>query len=1155
MFTHLHVHSAYSLLNSTIRIPELIAETKRLGMQAVALTDTSVMYGAVEFYIQAKEAGLQPILGCELQTADASVSSSKHLHALVVLAETYQGYQNLLRLVSKSQCSAKFGIPQLSFDDFAACAKGCIVLTGGRRGRLAQLLASNHVQEAKEWLGKIVQAAGTKNVYVQIEDFGVQGEVDWVLQAVALAKEFGLSVAATNDVHYLAQEDAYLHDVVHAIRTGETLPSHAAPHVLETDQAYLKSAESMTERFAWIPTAIAATMEIAERCKAFALPIGQTIFPKFPVPKDLPAIDYLKRLCLLGAQNRYGNELQEHVIERLKYELEIIERMGFADYFLVVFDFMRFAHENGIVTGPGRGSAAGSLVAYVLQITDVDPLRYGLLFQRFLNPERISWPDIDIDFEYERRHEVIQYVVDRYGSDRVAQIVTFGTLAARAAIRDIGRVLGMQPQLVDRVAKLVPQALGITIQQAMVQEHRLKELYEQDASVRQLLEVAKRVEGLPRHTSTHAAGVVISDHPLTDYTPLQPGAEAGFLTQYAMESIENIGLLKMDFLGLKTLSVIQQTLRWVEKRTGIPLREQQIPDDDPLAFDLLGKGDTDGCFQLESFGVKHVLRELKPNCLEDIIAVISLYRPGPMENIETFIKAKHGQIPIRFPHPSLEPILKDTYGILIYQEQIMQIAAHMAGFSLGQADLLRRAVGKKKREILDEQRQKFVEGCLLQGYDEATSQMVYDLIVRFADYGFNRSHAAAYAVLAYRTAYLKANHAKEFMAALLTNVLQSQSKTSQYIDDCKQRGIAVLPPDINRSEEGFTPEPDGIRIALAVIKHIGSQTIQAILKVREERPFASLYDFVERMETRHLNKRVLEVLIQSGTMDAIIPSRKAAIGILDDLLEAVQKRRKGRGQMDLFAWEAPQQSTLERDFPYLHSEEFSEAERIAMEYETTGLYITGHPLDSVQEQLAQHCTHLIRDVSGCYGQTVAIGGRITSVKFVMTKKQQKMCFFQLEDRTGQIECILFPDSMLKNQDVLARGSFCACKGRVQGQDGEYKVHVSSIACIDANSSGATHLVSDERIHMDRQHSENERGTHKPEESLFIRMENDSVPLAQKLRELLRKYPGNHPVILVHSNPRRVIQLPDEFQVCRSEEMVLHIGKIVGAGNVAYAKRP
>jgi DNA polymerase-3 subunit alpha len=1145
VFTHLHVHSTYSLLDSAATIPNLIEAAKMHQMTALALTDRVNMYGAIEFYTRAKEAGLQPILGCELQIVPAyAAKPTVTPYSVVVLAETYEGYQNMLRIVSKSQLSARYGVPQVTLDDLLASLQGCLLLTGGRTGAIATCLLRSDVQQAQNWLRRVVDTLGPRQVYIQLEDLGTLEDKLWVREAAKLAQKMGIQTVATNNVRYISRNDAFVYDVVCSIRTGQPLPQDGT-HVLGSDQAYWKSAKEMADLFAWIPSAVQATEEIRERCQGFSLPLGRILLPKFPVPNGMQSIEYLRQLCLEGARQRY-QQLSADILQRLTYELDTIQSMGFADYFLIVHDFMKFAHDNGIATGPGRGSAAGSLVSYVLRITDVDPLKHGLLFQRFLNPERITMPDIDIDFDYERRHEVIQYVVKRYGQDKVAQIITFGTLAARAAVRDIGRVLKIPQFTIDRVAKLIPGSIGMTIEQALRNEPQLQQLYQTDSAVRNMVDIAMRVEGFPRHTSTHAAGVVIAGEPLTDYTPVQTGAEAGILTQYDMDSIEKVGLLKMDFLGLRTLSVIRNTLEWVYRNTGVQIKEDEIPETDARTFALLGHGDTDGCFQLESFGVKNVLRDLQPNRLEDLIAVISLYRPGPMENIPAFIEAKHGRKPIEYPHPSLEPILKDTYGIIVYQEQIMQIASLMAGFSLGEADVLRRAVGKKKRDVLDEQRQRFVEGCLRQGYDAATANTVYDLIVRFADYGFNRSHAAAYAVLAYRTAYLKANFPKEFMAAMLTSVFQSQTKISQYIDDCRQRGIRILPPDINRSEHVFTPEPDGIRIALSAIKNIGTHTIDAILETRKNRPFQSLHDFVLRMEPRHANKRILEALIASGAMDPIIPTRRAAMGILDDLLEAVQKRtyRRKKGQMDLFSVlpDGPQASlpdsdvsSLMREIPYLHDREYTMLERLSMEHETTGLYISGHPLDPYHHQLAQHATHRICDLPSYRNQQVQIGGRILNVKFVMTKKGQKMAFFQLEDKTGQTECIVFPEQTKRFQDLLKRDVVCICRGTVQGnpeEDG--KVMVAALEPIPDRADSR-----DSDLPM----------------ILYLKIEPEREPLLSNVKEVLQRHPGSIPVILVYGSNRRTVALSDAFRVDVTDSCNRQLQMLLGAENVKLAPAP
>ncbi|MDI3258013.1 MAG: DNA polymerase III subunit alpha [Kyrpidia sp.] len=890
-FVHLHVHSAYSLLRGVCRLETLVQRAAGEGMAAVALTDWANLYAAVRFVQLARKAGVRPILGVQVPILPEGdvLRPGEEPPAVVLLAESEAGYRGLIRLVSLAHERPVPGVP---WREIADHADGLILLSGGREGPVDRALARGDAQGARNWLRQFAEVFGRNRAWVELQDDGSDRARLTQYRLASLGEAFGLSPVATADVHYLDPEDARLAGVVRAIRDGDTVGS---PRDVDPLPQWFASADEMRARFAHMPAALDASVEIAERCRV-EVPLGRVLLPSYDVPGGEDPDRYLRRLCEEGLRRRMGGAVPLVYRERLEYELDIIARMGFSSYFLIVWDFMRFSHEQGIATGPGRGSAAGSLAAYALGITGVDPVRHKLLFERFLNPERVSMPDIDIDFEYERRFEVIEYVGRRYGKDRVAQIITFGTMAARAAIRDAGRAMGMAPNLVDRVAKLVPGSIGITLDQALAEEPRLARLREEDERVRQLLAVAKGLEGLPRHTSTHAAGVVIAPSALTDYVPVQRTAEGGVVTQYDMAALEAVGLLKMDFLGLRTLSIIERTLELAARRLGRPV---EIDEDfrDEKTYALLGRGDTDGCFQLESAGVKHVLRELRPNQFEDIVAVISLYRPGPMEHIGQYIDAKHGRVPVHYPHSDLEPILRDTYGIVVYQEQIMQIASRMAGFSLGQADVLRRAVGKKKRDVLQQQRSAFVAGCLGQGYPASLAEELYDLIVRFADYGFNRSHAVAYAVLSWRTAFLKAHYPAEFLASLLTAAITSTDKVAQYVEEAVRRGIRVLPPSIQESEGEFTVTEDGhIRFALGAVKHVGQAAVQAVIEARKRGPFRSLEDFLARVDHRACHRRAVEALIRAGAFDPLGKSRRA-------LLEGLEREGEwsgGGAQLALF---------------------------------------------------------------------------------------------------------------------------------------------------------------------------------------------------------------------------------------------------------------
>lgn len=884
-FVHLHVHTAYSLRQGALRIDDCIAAAVRCGMPAVAVTDTNALYGAVAFYRKAKEAGIKPILGVQLTVArreDAVVLAegrpgAPRVDTAVLLAESLAGYRNLVRLVTTAH--ARERRPFVTFDELAAYKDDVIALVGGGESAALQLFSAGVNAEAASWLQAWQQIWPSTHLFVDVQDHHVTAQRQGLPALVRYAREHQLPLVATNDVHYLNRDDAQVQQVLAQIESG---PSGA---LLQGDRYEFASVEEMERRFSKLPEALENTLVVADRCNV-ELPLGQLLLPKYPTKDGEDAAVVLRRAAREGVRQRY-DQVTGEVKERLEYELGVIERLGFADYFLVVADFIRFAHKNGISTGPGRGSAAGSLVAYALRITDVDPIKNRLLFERFLNPERVTWPDIDTDFEYERRGDVIRYVVERYGRSHVAQIGTFGTLAARAAIRDAGRVLQTDPKLVDRLAKLIPGHPGVTLQSALTEVSGIGDLLRSNQHAKAVWDAAVALEGLPRHTSIHAAGVVISPVPLTELVPVQPGADGTPVTQFAMADVEALGLMKMDFLGLRTLTLMDACVDSLARRTGKKLDWRKVPDNDVATFAMLTRGETDGCFQLESAGVRRVLRDLRPNSLEDMLAVISLYRPGPMENIPAFIAAKHGRTPIRYPHPDLEPILRDTYGVIVYQEQIMQIAAHMAGFSLGQADLLRRAVSKKKREVLDAERARFVSGAVAKGYTDETANEVYDLIVRFADYGFNRCHAAAYAVLAYRTAYLRANHLPDFLAALLTMTMAAPDKAATYIRDAKHHGISVLPPCVAESQAGYTAESEStIRAGLLSVRNVGRGAVEAILAARAQSPFTSLTDFLSRVNARVCNRKAVESLLAAGALAQFLPDDASADVALQALNQA-----------------------------------------------------------------------------------------------------------------------------------------------------------------------------------------------------------------------------------------------------------------------------
>ncbi|MFF2091993.1 DNA polymerase III subunit alpha [Paenibacillus sp. NPDC058174] len=1072
-FVHLHVHSEYSLLDGAARIRDLAATAASLGMKALALTDHGVMYGAIPFYRACVERGIKPIIGCEMYFTAGSrkekgTRKENPIYHLILLARNETGYKNLMKLCSIGHLEGFHYKPRIDLETLAAHSEGLVCLSSCLHGEISQHLLHDRTDEARAAALRYRAIFGD-DFYLELQDHGMLEQKKVAMAMIELARDTGIKLAATNDVHYLTQADAEVQDVLLCIGTGKTVEDTDRMR-MGTNQLYMKSGEEMELLFRHVPEAIANTAEIADKC-GFELTFGRAELPVFrPVPGGMSSADYLAKLCQDGLHARYaglpewtdGSDTRKQAEERLAYELSVIDKMGFNDYFLIVWDFIRFAHEQGIRTGPGRGSSAGSLVAYTLRITDVDPLKYKLLFERFLNPERITMPDIDIDFNDERRDEVIAYVTAKYGDDHVAQIITFGTMAAKAAVRDVGRAMNVPFGEVDRAAKLIPNQLGITLEEALRQSDGLRDACERQPKTDAMLKMALKVEGMPRHASTHAAGVILAGGPLTDYVPLQSGGENAVLTQYSMEHLEAIGLLKMDFLGLRTLSILERTLGWVKQQYGKSIDFRHIRDDDPATYEMLGRGETMGIFQLESTGVRRVLREMKPSGFEDMISVLALYRPGPMEFIPKYIQGKHGTVEVTYPHPSLEPILADTYGIIVYQEQIMQIASTMAGFSLGEADLLRRAVSKKKREVLDEQRAHFVQGSLGQGYSEDDANLVYDMIVRFADYGFPRAHAAAYGVLAFQTAWLKANYPVPFMAAMLASVTGNQRKTAEYVDECRRMGIGVLPPDVNESGVTFTPVEGAVRFGLAAVKNVGTQAIEALERERTGRPFESLLDLCRRVDLRVVNKRVLESLIQAGALDSVPGHRAQQLAVLEETVEAALKWRKEREelQIELFGFDEVQNWDIE--MPDIRP--YTAGEQLELERELLGLYLSGHPLDAVQEQLEPLGLERMVDLSElAEGASAIVGARIVSLKPFMNKKGNAMGFLELEDRIVRVEAVVFPAVWKRCSDRLEKGGLAIVSATVQHQDDEVKLIVEDVLPIERVGDQAQSMAEQVRV--------------------------------------------------------------------------------------------
>ncbi len=1031
-FVHLHTHSEYSLLDGACRSKEIAATAAELGMPGVALTDHGVLYGALEFYFDAKAKGVKPIIGCEMYVAPRGHKdrSTRDEYHLTVLAANKAGYRNLLKLVSIGFLDGYYYKPRVDLELLAAYNQGLIVLSGCLGGAVAQALARGETQTATQ-LARDYKAVFGDRYFIEIHHHHHPIEDRIRPALVKLAHDIGARTVATNDFHYLRRDDAAAHDVLLCIGTGKMVADTERLR-FENDQFYFKTAEEMRELFADLPEACDATLDIAEMVE---LDLESTSFaiPAFPVPPEHASDQaYLRALCQDGLRERYGAPTAQQQ-QRLEYELEIIGRMGYASYFLIVWDFIRYAREQGIPVGPGRGSAAGSIVAYALGISDVDPLRYNLFFERFLNPDRISMPDIDTDFCFERRDEVIAYVTKKYGADRVAQIVTFGTMAARAAVRDVGRVTGVALADVDRIAKLIPNipTSPLTIQQAIDTVPELTTLYQRDAQARALLDTAKRVEGLARHASTHAAGVVIAPGPITDYAPLVRLGDSDVNTQYSMEWVERVGLLKMDFLGLRTLTVLEAAAAEIRRTVDPTFAIEHIPLDDPKTYAMLSAGQTTGVFQLESAGMRRYIAELKPTRIEDVIAMVALYRPGPMDWINDFIAGKHRRRTITYLHPKLEPILEETYGIAVYQEQVTQICRDLAGYSAGQADEMRKVIGKKIKEKIPVERKKFIDGCVRNGLDEELAIRIWQFIEPFAGYGFNKAHSVCYGLLAYRTAWLKANHPLAFMAALLTSVKQNTDKLVEYLADCAQRGLRILAPDVNDSGKDFTVVAGAIRFGLAAVKNVGEGAVREIIEKRAAGRFASLADICARVDCRIVNRRVLESLIKAGALDGLPGNRSEKLAGLDAALEYGQHgaQQRALGQTSLFASDEsgglPPPSLPRREPP-------SPAVLLAQEKEAIGVYISGHPLSDKADELGRRTTHAIASLRELpEDETVVIGGVVTASRRVVTKAGGQMLVAKLEDLTGLVEVVVFPKWFPELSPLLLDEAVVVIKGRVK----------------------------------------------------------------------------------------------------------------------------
>ena len=1107
-FTHLHVHTEYSLLDGSIRIKDLVKKTKELGMDSIAITDHGAMFGVIQFYKEAKKNGIKPILGSEVYVAMNKYTEKepkdKNQYHLVLLAENNTGYKNLMRIVSEAYVNGFYYKPRVDHDVLRKYKEGIICLSACLAGEVQQYLLQNNYSKAKEVALEYKNIFGEDNFYLELQDHGMTEQLGVNKDLIRLSQELDIPLVATNDVHYLTKEDSIIHDVLLCVQTGKTVDEENRMK-FPTDQFYLKSPEEMYSLFHYSQEALTNTVKIADRCNV-ELDFNTLHLPKFKVPEGYTNVQYLEKLCKEGLIERY-TVITDSIRKRYEFEFNTIVNMGYTDYFLIVWDFIRFAKEKDIEVGPGRGSAAGSIISYALGIINVDPLEFGLLFERFLNPERVTMPDIDIDFCYERREEVIEYVVNKYGHDRVAQITTFGTMGARGAIRDVGRALNMPYNTVDNIAKQVPNELGITLTRALEISHSLKNEYENNEEVRNLIDIALAMEGLPRHTSTHAAGVVISEAPITEYAPLVNNNES-IATQFTMNELEELGLLKMDFLGLRTLTVIRDAANLIEKNYGIKVDfGKKFTYDDPNVIEMFAKAETLGIFQFESPGMRAFLKELKANKFGDLIAANSLFRPGPMNQIPTFIECKHDPSKIKYLHPKLEPILNVTYGCIVYQEQVMQIVRDLGGYSLGRADLVRRAMGKKKMDVMEHERNNFIyghtdedgnviiPGAIRNGVDEKTASKIFDLMIDFANYAFNKSHSAAYAVVAYRSAWLKYYYPEEFMAAQISSVMDSTTQGSLYIQECKRLGIEVLPPDVNTSHDKFTVDNKKIRFGLSAVKNVGKGLIYAIVKAREEGRFQSFTDLVERIEkldSNVMNKRAIESLIKCGAMDSLGANRAQLLSIFEKIIDGIHsdKKRNIEGQFSLF--DSVEDDVKDENLPDIN--EFPQKSLLQMEKEMLGIYVSGHPLDPYIEELEKistvSTTQLSKEVESVElenrdGQKIRIAGIIVEKKNKVTKNNNMMAFITLEDLYGSIECIVFPAIFDKYNKYIDSDKVVVVEGRLSISE-----------------------VEDPKIICEKIYPLN----YYKNDKLIIKLPKDSkANLFEQIKVILRRYPGDTPV--------------------------------------------
>lgn len=1133
-FVHLHSHTEYSLFDGISRIGELVSHVKEMGQTALAITDHGVMYGAIYLYKECIKQGIKPIIGCEIYVTrgsrfDKSGNGKEKLAHLILLAENNEGYQNLIKICSKAWTEGYYHRPRADHELLEKYHEGLIVTSACVGGEVPQAILNGDMDEARKVIEFYINTFGKDNYFLEIQNHGLPEEAAVRPVLASLAKEYGLGLVATNDFHYTKKEDARSQEIKLCISTGKTLDDPYHFH-FANDEFYCKSGDEMRAILGNFPGAIENTRVIADRCNV-ELTFGEHKLPSFDVPEGETAASYLRKLCEKALPERYAI-VTDKERSRMDYELGVIDKMGFSDYFLIVMDFIHYAKSHGIPIGPGRGSAAGSIVSYLLHITEVDPLRFDLLFERFLNPARVSMPDIDTDLCYRRRGEVIEYLARKYGSDQVAQIITFGTLAARAVIRDVGRVTNMPLREVDRIAKMVPVGPGVTLKKTMEGSREFRDLYDSDTTVHCLIDHCLDLEGISRNSGTHAAGVVICSKPVEEYVPIQLTQDGFIQTQYEKDQVEQLGLLKMDLLGLRNLTGIHDALEMIRENRGIDLDINKIPSEDEETCKMLCDGDTIGVFQSESSGFTSLLMQLHPERFEDLIPMVALYRPGPLGSgmAEDFIKRKHGKIPVEYPHPSLEPILKETYGVILYQEQVMQIASVMGGFSLGQADMLRRAMGHKEPEILQQNRETFVDGAVANGVDDRTANYVFDLMVHFAGYGFNKSHSVCYGWIAWQTAYLKAHYRPEFMAAMMTCYNGDRDKVSRYISDTRRAGVVIAAPDVNLSEAYFSVKGDKILFGLDGIQNVGEGAVRSIIEARKQGGlFKSLSDFVERADNRGLNSRACESLIRCGALDSLGANRSQLLAALPEALGDAQSIRNERasGQLNLFGGEETPETIVYPDLP-----DMDPKEKIEWERKLLGFYVSGHPLDSYKEQL-KACTplyHLTAEGNQYDGRMVTIGGTISRIKGTMTKKGQPMGYVTIEDYDGEVETVVFPSVWETVRPILAEDAAVAIRGRVQANERDVRVLAEEIIPLDKLRASAPSPAGVLHLYIDAAHDSNE--------------------VSLRLAGLFQKHHGKTPVIMHMMRTGQEIHAAPKFYVNYSSEAERDFRMLLGERAVA-----